>query len=94
MTEYKKASKKKVKSKKSTDVKKNEIQEPKTTRQLVSGSNALIKVSIFTPDYEPQAYEVVIPEIIHSLPINARTANHIHQCILSALKLKFGLRVK
>lgn len=64
-----------------------------SVRQLVTGRDALVKVSIFAPGYEPVAYEIIVPDLTLTLPLNAREPKHVFTHILTGLKKKFGLRV-
>lgn len=90
--------KKKVTAKKPTKPQDMEstkdVQVTKSARQIVSGTDALIKVSIFTPGYEPVAYEIVIPNIIHTLTVNIRKPKDLIPAILVGLRKKFGNNVR
>lgn len=103
MTDEKKTSSKKKAKKKVAKKKPTKPQDMESTkgvtvtpsvRQVVSGRDALVKISIFVPEYEPVAYEIVIPDLTLCLPLNARSPEHVIPHIVTALKKKFGLRVK
>jgi len=70
------------------------VQVTKSTVPIVSGTDALIKISIFSPDHKPMGLEIKIPNITGCTPMHKRSPQEIMPHIMAGLIRKYGLTVK